>query len=56
MKSALLKKNRKKHIKTTLSYFCREPLKKSEQICLRKNSMTELCRTLLKYENKRDMD
>ena len=28
---------------------------KTKQICSRHNSMTELCRTVFKYENKMDM-
>ena len=35
-----------------LSYFSQEPQKKSFS---QQNSMTELCRTLFKYGNKRDM-
>ena len=34
--------------------LCREQ-KQIKNICSQQNSMTELCRTLFKHENKRDM-
>ena len=53
-KSALLK-NQKIHGKTLSVIFLGTIQKKRKQISSQHNSMTELCRTLFKYEKKMDM-
>ena len=51
-KSALLKKAKKIRSKKTLNYFLLNHRKNNIYFCSRHNSMTELCHTLFKYENK----
>ena len=54
MKKCIIEKIKKIHSEKTLNYFS-GTVEKLTNICSRHNSMTELCRTLFKYENKMDM-
>ena len=55
MKKCIIGKSKQNHSEKNLIYFLAGTIEKSQNNCSRHNSMAELCRTLFKYVNKRDM-
>ena len=55
MKKCIIEKSKKERSEKTLRYFSLEPKKIIIKTFSRQNPMTELCRTLFKYENKRNV-